>query len=335
LFNFKADQKTLTSQMLNPVGAHLNAPLEWATGRYAQAREWTQQRWTQLRDGTGAPTQEGGAMNVSVLPDTPESIGAQRRITLNPEPATAVADRPVIDPAITISPPDQPAPSGGPTADRQAAAPLALVGPRGITVPALPAGPTTPPGTPGYAWFRGGIPQPMPTTLAQALPPLSAEPTPANPAPQATRLPAPPPAQGDDLVDRAGFFQRRAAALRDEASSMRASTPAESDLLAAASRTYRALAIPGQINATATGQPPSSAPSGSTLRRPDFKALLSSAQWTHGMQRAKNLMAARGITTAPVLADAAVTTERIVVATDSQGRAVVRRKNDRGFGDSI
>lgn len=336
LFNLKADQKTLTSQMLNPVGAQLAAPLGWATDRYAQARDWTQQRWTQLRDGTGAPTQEGGAMNVSILPDTPESVGAQRRITLNPEPATAVADRPVIDPAATISPDRPVGPSrGGPAAGRSPAAPLALVGPGGVTVAALPAGPTTPPGTPGYAWLRGGIPQPMPTTLAQAVPQLPAEPAPVDPAPRATRVPSAPPAQGDDLADRAGFFQRRAVVLRDEAAAMRPSSPAESDLLAAASRTYRALAIPGQINPSVPGQPPSSAPSGAALRRPDFKALLSSAQWTHGLHRAKNLMAARGITTVPVLADAAATTERIVMATDSQGRAVVRRKNDRGFGDSI
>ncbi len=338
VWNAKADQKTVVSHMLDPIGAHLAAPWGRVTDRYsqayAQARDWTQQRWTQLRDGAGAPTQEGGAMNVPILPDTPESIGAQRRITLNPESPTAVADRPVLDPVITISSPDQPI---GSVTDAAGAAPLALVGPGGVTVAALPAGPTTAPGTPGYAWFRGGIPQHMPTTAPQALTPLVAEPamTPQlDPAPHAAgSLASPPPA--DDLVDRTGFFLRRAAALRDEASAMRPSSPAESDLLAAASRTYRTLGLPGQVNPVLTAQPPSSAPSGVTTRRPDFKALLSSAQWTHGLQRAKNLMAARGITTAPVLAEAAVTTERVVFATDSQGRAVVRRKNDRGFGDSI
>lgn len=340
LFNLKADQKTITSQMLEPVGTHLTAPWGWATDRYSHARDWTQQRWTQLRDGTGAPTQEGGAMNVPILSDTPESIGAQRRVRLNPEPPTAAADRPTLDPAETISPPDLPVgpATGGPDADRSSAAPLAVVGPGGVTAPALPAGPTTPPGTPGYAWFRGGIPQPMPTTLAPVLPQRAAEAlVPAmKPEPrEAVSLTARPAAAGGPF-DRAEFFQRRAAALRDEASSMRPSSPAaEADLLAAASRTYRALTVPGQIPPSFTGQPTTSAPTGSSMRRPDFKAMLSSAQWAHGMQRAKNLMAARGITTAPVLAEAAVTTERVVFATDSQGRAVVRRKNDRGFGDSI
>ena len=177
----------------------------------------------------------------------------------------------------------------------------------------------------------------MPTTTPQALTPLVAEPaltSPPNPASHAAGSPASS-APAGDLFDRTGFFQRRAAVLRDEASAMRPSSPAESDLLAAASRTYRTLGMPGQINSPVTAQPPSSAPSGATTRRPDFKALLSSAQWTHGLQRAKNLMAARGITAAPTLVEAAVTTGRIVFATDSQGRAVVRRKNDRGFGDSI
>jgi len=339
LFNLKADQKTITSQLLEPVGAQLAAPIDWATNRYSQARDWTQQRWTQLRDGTGTTTQEGGAMNVSTLPDTPESIGAQRRIKLNPEPPTAAADRTVLDPAASISPPDLPAGpniAGASDADRPAATPLAVVGPGGVTVAALPAGPTTPPGTPGYAWFRGGIPQPMPTTLAPVLPQRAAEPALVPPANPASRAAGPAAQTANDPFERAEFFQRRAAALRDEASSMRPSSPAaEADLLAAASRTYRALAVPGQVAPSVGGPPPSSAPTGPTLRRPDFKALLSSAQWAHGMQRAKNLMAARGITAAPVLAEAAVTTERVVLATDSQGRAVVRRKNDRGFGDSI
>lgn len=341
LFNIKADQQTVTSHMLGPVAEQLAAPWGRVTDRYAQARDWTQQRWTQLRDGTGAPTQEGGAMTVPVLPDTPESVGAQRRITLNPPPPTEPAERPVLDPTYSISAPGQPAAAATGSA---ATAPLALVGPGGATVVALPAGPTTPPGAPGYAWFRGGIPQAVPT--AAMMPPVS-PPAPhgspvltANPTVPTAGSPsiAPPvaaPAAADDLVGRARFFQNRAAALRDEASLMRPSTPAESDLLAAASRTVKTGATTGEFLPLGATAPLSSAPAGPTYRRPDFKALLSSAQWTHGLHRAKNLMAARGITTKPTLVEAALTAERVVFENDSAGQVVIRRKNDRGFGDSV
>ena len=116
---------------------------------------------------------------------------------------------------------------------------------------------------------------------------------------------------------------------------MRSTAPVEADLLTAASRIYRTPATPGETMTLGTSlQAPRTATTTPT-QRPDFKALLSSAQWAHSLQRAKNLMAARGITTPPTLAAAAVTAERIVFASDSEGHAVVRRKNERGFGDSI
>jgi len=340
LFNAKADQKTVTTQMLGPVGAQLATPWGWATDRYTQTQHGIQQRWAQLRDGTGAPAaQEGSMMNVPVLPDTPETIGAQRRVELNPD---TPADHPELDPTDT-EPDTTYGTEDFPTASpHPAAAPplLALIAPDGTVIAAQAANPATPPGAPGYAWLRGGIPQSVPTTAMAPLPTPIATPIPAPGQPPLT-VPHPPapPSPGssfDDLVARAGFFQRRAAALRDEASSMRPSTPADADLLDAAARTYRGPAL--------FGDPPAPLPAGSTPPAPtsatpahrlDFKALLSSAQWTQNLERARNLMAARGITSAPRLAEAALTTERIVFASDAQGHVAVRRKNDRGFGDSI
>lgn len=117
---------------------------------------------------------------------------------------------------------------------------------------------------------------------------------------------------------------------------MRTPAPAEADLLAAASRTYRTAAAPGEtVTLGTSAQVAGTAATAAATQRPDFKALLSSAQWAHSLQRAKNLMAARGITTPPTLAASAVTAERIVFASDEEGHAVVRRKNERGFGDSI
>ncbi|MBU8841195.1 hypothetical protein [Mycolicibacterium goodii] len=335
MFNVKADQKTIAGQMIGPVGAQLAAPWGWVTDRYSQAQDWTQQRWTQLRDGTGAPNQEGGAMNVPVLPDTPETIGAQRRIRLNPEPPTDPAERPVLDPAAAITPADRP---GRPTPDPTSSAqPVAVVGSGGVTVPALPAGPTTAPGAPGYAWFRGGIPQSMPTPSATANPvTVSSPPAPQSPPLVSDDEPSTPGSPRGDLADRTGFFHRRAATLREEAAAMRTPAPAEADLLAAASRTYRTAAAPGEtVTLGTSAQVAGTAATAAATQRPDFKALLSSAQWAHSLQRAKNLMAARGITTPPTLAASAVTAERIVFASDEEGHAVVRRKNERGFGDSI
>lgn len=116
---------------------------------------------------------------------------------------------------------------------------------------------------------------------------------------------------------------------------MRTPAPAEADLLAAASRTYRTAAAPGESVTLGTSAQVAGTGATAATQRPDFKALLSSAQWAHSLQRAKNLMAARGITTPPTLAASAVTAERIVFASDEEGHAVVRRKNERGFGDSI
>lgn len=336
LFNVKADQKTITSQMLGPAGAQIAGPLGWVTDRYSQAQDWTQQRWTQLRDGTGAPTQEGGAMNVPVLPDTPETIGAQRRIRLNPDLPTDPAERPMLDPAATVIPADRPGRT--PSDPAGPALPvLALVGPGGVTVPALPAGPTTRPGAPGYAWFRGGIPQAMPTTVPAPYPATAAQPPPPPPVPQPTNpdLKTAPVSTSNDLADRAGFFHRRAAVLREEAATMRATAPAEAELLTAASRTYRISAIPGETTPLGMSTQAPGTSAAAAAQRPDFKSLLSSAQWAHSLQRAKNLLAARGITTTPTLVESAVTVERIVFASDGEGHAVVRRKNERGFGDSI
>lgn len=334
LFNVKADQKTISGQMLGPVGNQLAAPWGWVTDRYSQAQDWTQQRWTQLRDGTGPPTQEGGAMNVPVLPDTPETIGAQRRIQLNPEQPTNPTHRPELDPAATITPADRPGrPAANPT--KPAAPPVAVVGAGGVTVPAVPAGPSTEPGAPGYAWFRGGIPQSMPTPSPGATHPVTVSPPPPPPQAAVSHETPLPVSSREDLADRTGFFHRRAAALREEAAAMRSTAPVEADLLTAASRIYRTPATPGETVTLGTSPQGPRTAAATSAQRPDFKALLSSAQWAHSLQRAKNLMAARGITTPPTLAAAAVTAERIVFASDSEGHAVVRRKNERGFGDSI
>lgn len=355
LYNLKADQNTLTGQLVAPFGAQMAAPWGWMTDRYQQVQDWTQQRWTQLRDGSGvpAPAQEGPSMTTSaVQPDSPQSLGAQRRVRLTD---TTAADRTTSSPA----PEDPDLPGAAPTLLGQTTtpippladlssraaldAPVVLVNPGGTISRVQIAAPDTEPGAPGYAWERGGIPHAMPTGPRTAVtrpapPPAAGSVHPAEQLRSDTAAPAvaaaAPTAErpGDPLAHRAANLYRLADALRAEATQHLGCAapgpgPTDTDQLAAAARTYRPDA---EADAPVGGEAILAASQNAYLR-----AVLASAEWLHEVQAIKNLLAARGVTALPKLPEAAVSVPRIMFACDSRGEVVVRRKNDRGFGDAL
>ncbi len=393
LYNLKADQKTVTGQLMPmPSYDQLAAPFTWATGQYQQAQQWTQQRWAQVRaDLAGAPTaapppdatQEGQSMTVHVQPDTPESLGAQRRISLGqataptpaaplldpdrpedpwPEAPLAGASTPTPPPPLhdSSSPPDHD-PAAHPV---PAAAPIALVAADGTIHAVEPAGPDTPPGAPGYAWERGGIPHFAPSAVPLSLPAAPRLDPPAQragiatdqhatppPAPPSTTPPADltgptdspaehrPATDYDPVLRRDADLRRIADALRTETGRLpgipRPDTrPDDNHLLAAAARNYHPATDPAGHPVAPIALAGQHAPPPRQPRR-DLRSVLASAQWLHNVQRAKNLLAARGVTAQPRLSEAALSAQRILFTRDSQGRVVVRRKNDRGFGDSL
>lgn len=303
-------------------GGALDQPTAWAKRNYQQLRERTTNQWSKLKDTATAwgASQEGSAsMPTPILPDTPEFIAATERVKLADKPTDTV----VVSGLGNIATADD---QGARTAET--AAPVAVLGPAGALLPAMPApagGAPLPVTDVPPVWFRSGIPQlapprdlVIPATAATAE--QGAQPVTAGVTEQDVAT-VPPTAADTERARRLDSARAEAAQLHGQ------TTPqlAPDDAIARTTALFRSY----RPTPTAPAQPP---------RRtdlPGLRSVVSAAQWTQKFNHARNVLLARGVEAIPQIPADEEDIDRLVFAEDTSGLIRIERKNDRGFGDWI
>jgi hypothetical protein len=303
-------------------GGALDQPTTWAKRNYQQLRERTTNQWSKLKDTATAwgASQEGSAsMTTPILPDTPEFTAATERIKLADKPTDTVIVSGLGNIATADDQSDHPA---------DTAAPVAVLGPAGALLPAMPAplGSAALPLTDvPTVWFRSGIPQlaPPPNHAISALTTTAAQDTqPVTEGAAEQGVATVPPAAVDTV--RA----RRLDSARAEAAELHGQTApqlAPDDAIARTTALFR--------NYRPTPAAPAEPPRRTDL--PGLRSVVSAAQWTQKFNHARNVLLARGVEAIPQIPADEEDIDRLVFAEDTSGVIRIERKNDRGFGDWI
>ncbi|MCV7256832.1 hypothetical protein H7J86_32110 [Mycobacterium hackensackense] len=303
-------------------GGAFDQPTTWAKHNYQQLRERTTNQWSKLKDTATAwgASQEGSAsMTTPILPDTPEFTAATERIKLADKPTDTV----IVSGLGNIV-------TAGHQGDHPAGtvAPVAVLGPTGALLPAVPApigSDPLPVADMPTVWFRGGIPQlaPPPDHAISALTTTAGQDTQpvAGGATEQAAATVPPAAPGT-------LQARRLDSARAEAAQLHGQTTPQLDQDDAIARTTALFRSYRSTPATPTESP----------RRtdlPGLRSVVSAAQWTQKFNHARNVLLARGVEAIPEIPADEEDIDRLVFAADTAGLIRIERKNDRGFGDWI